>query len=138
MAQNADRLILAWGKIGGDHTWVARLLKETAIKSLKYRTEEKRAMITPALIPDHCGFLIILRTWSDDSKSTVNRKNSIKLLWKSVNLKTDGNSLTYRRRKWQEKNWSKTIRMKFVKISNCWKAWKYQNPLWNVLIYSSA
>lgn len=138
MAQNADRLILAWGKIGGDHTWIARLLKETAIKSLKYRTEEKRAMITPALIPGNCGFLIILRTWSNDSKSTVNRKNSIKLLWKSVNLKTDGNSLTYRRRKWQEKNWSKTIRMKFVKISNCWKAWKYQNPLWNVLIYSSA
>lgn len=58
---------------------------------------------------------------------TVNHKNSIKLLWKSVNLKTEGNSLTdWRRRRWEEKNWSKAIRMRFAEMSNCWKTQKYQ------------
>lgn len=138
MSKNAGWLILWWGKLGGDHTWIARLLKESAIMSLKYRAKEKRAVINPALIHDHCGFLITLRTWGNNSKARVNHKNSTNLLWKSVHLKTKGNSFTYRRRRWQEKKWSKTIRMKFVKMSNCWKTQKCQNPLWNYLIYSFA
>lgn len=104
------------------------LLKETDIRSLKYRTKETRALITPALIQDNCGFLIFLRTWGNDSKSTINHNNSIKLLWKSVNLKTEGNSLTYwRRRRWEEKKLRETTRMSLAEMSNCWKTQNYQN-----------